>query len=294
MLKDQSFYLKPLSRRSQDTWVAGLFLIFLCSLCLSASTHSSVAAQTDPERETEVLATSAVTILRNQCFSCHGADKNEGGLRVDSRESVLQGGTQGTAVELNTPPRSLLLQVVRSEIEGMEMPPKKPLSKKEIDILEKWLSTGMPWPAIGTSNSSSMTKSISRDSAWVDPNNPARIRWQGERLDHWSLQPIVANPTPAFSEEISHLSHSAHNPIDRFVDAYRHIHQLPTSPPAERRVLIRRLSMDLTGLPPTAEQVASFVQAEDADFYDREVERLLGSPAYGEHLGRARPGFSIS
>lgn len=286
MLKDQSSYLNPLSRRSQDTWVAGLFLIFLCSLCLSATTHSSVAAQTDPERETEVLATSAITILRNQCFSCHGADKNEGGLRVDSRESVLQGGTQGAAVELNTPTRSLLLQVVRSEIEGMEMPPKKPLSKKEIDILEKWLSKGMPWPAAGTSNSSSMTNSISPDSAWVDPNNPARIRWQGERLDHWSLQPIVANPTPVFSEEISHLIHLAHNPIDRFVDAYRHTHQLPTSPPAERRVLIRRLSMDLTGLPPTAEQVASFVQAEDADFYEREVDRLLASPAYGEHLGR--------
>jgi len=286
MLKDKTPYLKLLLRGSQDVLAAGLFLISLSTLCLSTTTQSSAAGPTDSEHETEALATSAVTILRNQCFSCHGADKNEGGLRVDSRESVLQGGTLGPAFELNTPTRSLLLQVVRSEIEGMEMPPKKPLSKKEIDILEAWLSKGMPWPAAITSTNSSMTNSISPDSAWVDPNNPARTRWQGERLDHWSLRPIAANPTPTFSEEISHLSHPAHNPIDRFVDAYRHIHKLPTSAPAERRVLIRRLSMDLTGLPPTTEQVASFVHAEDADFYDREVERLLASPAYGEHLGR--------
>ena len=197
-------------------------------------------------------------VLVDICGKCHGEKKQQSGLRLDSRSAVLTGGDGGPAVVPGKPDQSRLIQAVRRAGE-LKMPPDKPLKEAQVAALVKWVEQGAPWPA---------------------DRSPAAAAKAA--APHWAFQPV----RPVTVPEIRTPQSAIRNEIDRFVLARLEKEGLTPSPPADKRTLIRRASYDLTGLPPTAEEVEAFVKDDSADAYERLIDRLLASPHYGEHWGR--------
>ncbi|GAB5443175.1 MAG: hypothetical protein Fues2KO_35240 [Fuerstiella sp.] len=199
-------------------------------------------------------------LLIDRCLDCHSGSQPEAGLNLTGRSSTLKGGDSGSVVEPGNASDSLLWQ----RIEADEMPPKHPLSKEEKEIVRRWIQSGAAW---GTDP--------------IDPFRQTTSRRAG--YDWWALQPIerpqVPKPSPA----------GAQNEIDAFVRAKLTEHNLPPSPPASDRELIRRLYFDLIGLPPNPGQVANFLQQAEIDrqqAVEDAVEQLLDSKHFGERWGR--------
>ncbi|HVK05870.1 MAG TPA: PSD1 and planctomycete cytochrome C domain-containing protein, partial [Armatimonadaceae bacterium] len=192
------------------------------------------------------------------CTSCHGKDAQMGGLRLDSRAALLKGGDGGPGMVVGDPEKSLLVEVVR-HTGKIKMPQGGKLKPEEIAALEAWVKMGAPWP----------------ESNKVAAPAPAGANTL------WSLKPVV-KPIPP---KVNNATWAA-GALDRFVLAKLEAQGLKPSPPADRRTLLRRVSYDLTGLPPTAEEVAAFVADKSPDAYRKVVDRLLDSPRYGERWAR--------
>ena len=234
-------------------------LLSLLGLVLLAS--SGLAAP--PSAEIEFFEKHVRPVLVEKCFSCHGTKLQRGGLRVDSRQALLTGGDSGPALVPGQPDRSLLLRAVRHEGD-LKMPPKQTdrLTAPAVAALETWIRNGAPWPAETTNKAALSSIALARQK-------------------HWAFKPIVRPAVPVLAE-----STWANNPIDHFILARLGSKNLSPSPAASRLTLIRRLTFDLTGLPPTPEQVEAFVNDPRPDAYERLVDRLLASPTYGERWGR--------
>ncbi|MFN0069112.1 MAG: DUF1549 domain-containing protein, partial [Limisphaerales bacterium] len=237
-------------------------------------------------------------LLDSRCVSCHGPDKVKGGLRMDSRAALLQGGDSGAALVPGKPDDSLVLQAVMHAKPDLEMPPKDKLAPQDVAVLRRWIANGAPWPEAAVAAVPVPAAAGERiGDAWSDPRNPIVRIFGGQRLDLWSLKPLQPVTQPEFGD----LKSGFADAIDRFVSA---------GPEADPRTLIRRLSFDLTGLPPTPEEVEAFVRewgveqrgaeesrktgkrvsgsspAPSSSAYERLVDRLLASPRYGEHQAR--------
>ena len=188
-------------------------------------------------------------IFTTKCVSCHGPDKQRGGLRLDRKTDALTGGDSGAAVVPGKPADSPLLKRITSTDADERMPPKGDrLSAKEVAALTEWVKAGAKWPD---------------DGATANPT------------DWWSLKPVARPPI-----------HEARNAIDHFVAAKLRDNGLSLSPPADRRTLIRRLKFDLLGLPPTPEEVETFAADASPDAYEKLVDRYLASPHFGERWAR--------
>ncbi len=238
-------------------------LLGMLLLCLPFATLQAAA----PTAEQLAFFENRVRpILSTRCYSCHSQStkKLKGGLALDSRETILKGGDSGPAIVPEKPSASLLIQAVRYS--GLEMPPKGKLPLAEIESLTKWVEMGAPWPET--------IAKIPAGTAGAGVLTP-------ERLRHWSLQPLKLVEPPALTGADRQLE-----PIDRFVLAALKANGLKPAPPTDRPALIRRISLDLIGLPPTPEEVAAFVADTAADAYPRLIDRLLASPRYGERWGR--------
>jgi hypothetical protein len=233
----------------------------LLACLLPRSGHGDDAIPAASEAEERFFEQSVRPLLVERCSRCHGDQKQESGLRVDSRESLIAGGDTGAAIVPGSTTRSLLLRAVRRE-GGLEMPPEEKLPEREVRILEQWIKSGAPWPARDT------------DTAPMRPTGDA-----GQ--DHWAFQPVKPQAIPAVKN-----SAGVQTPVDAFVLAKLESKGLVASPPADRRTWIRRVSYDLTGLPPTAAEVEQFVDDPAGDAYEQVVERLLASPHYGEQWAR--------
>jgi hypothetical protein len=201
-------------------------------------------------------------LLETRCVSCHGTEKQKGGLRLDTRDAILKGGETGPGAVPGDPGRSLLLQAVRHQAAELKMPPKEKLQPDQIALLEGWVKSGLPW-----SDSSAAGRTGRIGDAWSDPRNPIRRLFDGKRLDLWSLKPIAKRD----------------GTIDSYIDAALREKGLQRSPQADARTLIRRVTFDLTGLPPAPEEVRAFEKNPD---YEALVDRLLASPRYGERAAR--------
>ncbi|HUQ68093.1 MAG TPA: PSD1 and planctomycete cytochrome C domain-containing protein, partial [Planctomycetaceae bacterium] len=252
---------------SQSRTLAWTVLAFLMTI-----PDTAVSAE-DASRD----AAAAVRILKTRCVSCHGPDEVEGELRLDTRDGFLVGGVTGALRNDKEPMQSLMLRAIRHEQPELEMPPKDKLPAAEIALLTRWFLSGAPWPE----STITPTGDGPIGDAWTDPRNPIAKLWGGQRLDLWSLRPVGKVEPPA----------TAHNAwcrtgVDRFIAASLESAKLVPSVEADRRTLIRRLSFDLIGLPPTPAEVEAFVADPAPEAYERIVERLLASPHYGEHQAR--------
>lgn len=209
-------------------------------------------------------------VLERACFDCHGphARRARGGLRLDGREALLAGGDSGPAIVPGHPDASLLLQLVRHEVELFEMPPEvdERLSDEEIEVLERWIATGADWPGGEASASDHREIDIEAGRGW------------------WAFQPVHRPEPPAVEEPA--LAARVTNEIDRFVFDRLGREGLPLAPEAPRRMLLRRLYLDVLGVPPTPEELQDFVSDRDPGRWEEEVDRVLERPEYGEHWAR--------
>lgn len=236
------------------------------------------------------LERQALHLLQTKCASCHGAEKAEGRLRLDSREAMLKGGEHGSAVNEDNPLESLLWQSVAGLSQELEMPPRNPLLPSELSIIERWLQAGAHW-SISDSTRQSMSDLSDQPmgDAWSDPRNPIVRIFGGQRLDLWSLKPVQLPTIPAPSNSTWPRSDLDRLVLARFMTA-------GVEPPAmaDRHTLLRRLCFDLTGLPPSPETVAKFQRTGSEEsstvFSQVEVEQLvdqlLGSEQFGQHWAR--------
>jgi hypothetical protein len=208
-------------------------------------------------------------LLATRCQGCHGAAKQKGGLRLDSRAAIMAGGNSGPAIVPGDVQASLLVDAINYG-EDVQMPPKSKLPEPEIAALTRWVEMGAPWgrdvPAVSRPRAGSS-------------DFQAELR---ERARFWPFQPLREPAPPAADDPRGW----ARNPIDRFILAGLTKKGLQPAPEAPRRTLIRRLSYDLTGLPPAPEDVEDFLADGAPDAYERLVERLLASPRYGERWAR--------
>jgi hypothetical protein len=197
-------------------------------------------------------------LLAERCFSCHGGLKQEAGLRLDTVGLMLEGGESGSVITKGDPATSLILERVRDPEPASRMPPEgegEPLSAEHLAMLSDWIKAGCPAPA--------------DEKPEADPR------------DHWAFQPRVRPAVPAVKNAAW-----VKNPIDAFL-AHRHEEAgIAPQPEAPRHVLVRRLYIDLIGLPPQPEELAA-IQADTApDWYETLVEKLLADPRHGERWGR--------
>ncbi len=200
-------------------------------------------------------------LLVQHCQSCHGPQKQHGGLRLDTKADFFKGGDNGPVVVVGDPEKSPLIHAVRQDGSVKKMPPKTQLEAPAVAVLSEWVKRGAPWP---------------------DGGPVARTRTVAEvREQHWSFRPVHKPAVPAVKD-----SAAVRTSVDAFVLADLEKKGLRLSAPADLRTLLRRVTFDLTGLPPTPEEVDAFLADRSADAYEKVVDRLLASPAYGERWGR--------
>jgi hypothetical protein len=233
------------------TRAAAILGLVLASGSLRAGDlNSSVKRPIDFDRDVR-------TILSKHCYACHGPGKQKGGLRLDLNSAALKGGDSGAAIVPGKSGESLIVRLTSGQEEDRVMPPKgERLSAQQIAILRDWIDRGASWP--GSSGDS-------------------------DGRDWWSLRPLKRPAVPVLDPGDRIRSH---NPIDAFILAKLREQGLAPSPDADRRILARRLYFDLTGLPPTPEQVEEFLSDHALDAYERLVDRLLSSPHLGERWAR--------
>jgi mono/diheme cytochrome c family protein len=213
-------------------------------------------------------------LLAKNCYSCHGEKKQKGGLRLDSLEMVLKGGESGPAVVPGKPADSLLVEAVN--FEGPEMPPTGKLAPQQIAVLTRWVSLGAPWPG----------RDRSAHAAALSPRPPLAKISAGDRA-FWSFQPVRRVVAAGASRApVGARARWPQNAIDEFILKALLEHGLTPAAEADKVTLIRRVTYDLTGLPPTPDEVDAFLTDDSAGAYERIVDRLLASPRYGERWGR--------
>jgi mono/diheme cytochrome c family protein len=204
-------------------------------------------------------------ILAEKCYACH-TDAQSGGLRIDSRDGILKGGETGPAIVVGDPDKSLLIQAVM-QVGVLKMPKGGHLKPQQIEDLVAWVKMGAPWPA-------------SKEVLPVAKSGP-EFSITPEQRQFWSFRPLAKPAVPAVKD-----SKWAHTDIDRFVLAKLESKGLTPVQPADRRTLLRRATIDLTGLPPTPEEIEAFEKDKSSGAFAKVIDRLLESPRYGERWGR--------
>jgi hypothetical protein len=202
-------------------------------------------------------------LLAEHCHACHGARKQESGLRLDSRAAALRGGDHGPAlVPGKASASALVLAVGGRHPEVARMPHRRdPLAAADVAVLTAWIDAGADWPGSGAAEAAGTVGTVG-----------------GKGASHWAFKPFT-RPTPPKARATGHS-------IDGFVRERLAKEGVAPSPEADRATLLRRVSLDLTGLPPTPEDVDAFVSDKAPGAYERVVERLLASPHYGERWAR--------
>src|SRR5260221_7174841 len=205
-------------------------------------------------------------ILSESCFRCHGEKKQRGDLRLDSLAAALEGGGRGPALVPGNAAKSSWINACGPEDKALKRPEEKKWLREQIDILTKWVNGGAPWPGAAKV---------------VDGPRKGEFVISDRDRAHWSLQAVKRPAVPA----VKNLSWIK-NPIDAFVLAQLEAKGLTPNLPASKQELLRRVTYDLTGLPPTPAEVEAFLADARPDAYEKLVDRLLDSPRYGEKWAR--------
>jgi hypothetical protein len=221
----------------------------LCVLLVTAGRRAS-AQQVDFRRD-------IVPILQQKCIGCHNRRDPRGGLSLQSADEARRGGESGPVIAAGDPESSILLHLITPLDGAAEMPKdERPLEAHEVATIRRWIAEGAKWPP----------------EVVIEPEVA------------WSLKPLVRPEVPRVTAVRSEFR--IRNPIDAFIAARHTTAQLVAAPEADRRTLIRRLSLDLTGLPPSQREVVAFCSDDSAEAYETLVDALLKSPHFGERWGR--------
>ncbi|MDX1951313.1 MAG: DUF1549 domain-containing protein [Verrucomicrobiota bacterium] len=198
-------------------------------------------------------------ILVESCYSCHSleAGKSKGGLLLDSRAGWQKGGDSGLVIVSGKPDESRLIKAIEWASEDLQMPPKEKLGPDKIQVLRQWIEAGAPDPRVQAAASQSIT------------------------ANHWAFKSVQV-PVPPKVKDLKW----PRTPIDQFILAELEQKRLKPAPPADKRTLLRRATFDLTGLPPTAAEIETFLADQTPDAFTKVVDRLLQSPHFGERWGR--------
>ncbi|MDA1214598.1 MAG: DUF1549 domain-containing protein, partial [Planctomycetota bacterium] len=230
--------------------ISSIFLVLL--------TVYGTAKSCQADDDADVYATKIKPMFRERCFSCHGALKQESNLRLDSVDLMVRGGDSGSIIVRGDSSMSLLLDRVTATDIALRMPPEhegEALTSEQIDLLRHWIDQGAHAPE--------------GEQPEPDPR------------DHWAFRSVTRPEVPA----VANIKW-VRNPIDAFLAAKHEAHGLVPQSEASREILLRRLSLDLIGLPPTAQEIAAFENDHSPEWYERAVDRLLNDPRYGERWGR--------
>ena len=253
------------AQRTGSAVVAGATILLTL---LFAASGGAQTAQT-PADGIKLFEENVRPVLEQNCFMCHSdPERAENGLLLTTRSGLLRGGERGPAISTSEPPMSLLLQAVGYDDEQLQMPPSGRLADADLEVIRQWVQLGAPFGG----DEDELTKVA-----------PAENEFEITDADRawWSVRPLLRPEVPVVSDSDWPL-----NPIDNFLLVRLEAAGLVPPPPADRRALIRRASYDLTGLPPTLDEVEAFEQDRRPDAWERLIDRLLASPHYGERWGR--------
>ncbi|MBQ16349.1 MAG: hypothetical protein CMJ65_04405 [Planctomycetaceae bacterium] len=242
-------------------------LALVVSLGLLPPTSTTHAAPTP--KDFEFFEKKVRPLLAAHCLECHSGDDPEGKLDMESLGSILTGGLRGPSLVPGKPNASLLITAIRHN-EELKMPPKRKLPTRERAILTEWVKRGAPWP-----NSKVKPRPAARKPGQAGP------RFTDKQKKYWAFQPPRRHPLPTIQ-----ATDWAKNPIDHFILARLEAAGLTPAPPATRLSWLRRITLDLSGLPPSPDEIGSFLADNSPLAAANVVERLLGSPAYGERWAR--------
>lgn len=242
-------------------------LLYTCAFHVAVSDAVVAAAADDPvAAQRELFEKQVRPLLLEHCAKCHGPEKQEGGLNLSTREALLKGGDSGPAIVPRQPEQSLLVKAIDYRDET-KMPPGGKLPAEKIAVLRRWIEAGAAWP---------------QDSPLVRGVPTARgFRITEKQKNWWAFQPIRDAAPPVVRQ-----SDWIRNDLDRFILAKLESAKRSPAPEADRIAWLRRATFDLTGLPPLPEEVDVFVADASEQAFAVVVERLLGSPAYGERWAR--------
>jgi len=250
-------------------WIGKLLGIGLLALGAFGRGAPSAAEKPAPKFTSEQLAfyeKQVFPILKENCYKCHTGKKARGKLWLDSRAAILKGGELGPAVKFDKIEESPLLKAIHHK-DGLEMPPDAKLSGEQITVLTRWAKEGLPFPP----EKDTVVK--------VPEHKPGKVT-DADR-NWWAYRPLTRPAVPKV-KDTSWLR----SPIDAFILAKLEDRGLTPAVPADRVALCRRVYYDLTGLPPSPNEIDAFVNDTRPDAYEQLVDRLLASPAYGEKWGR--------
>jgi cytochrome c553 len=233
-------------------------LVAACCLTGRLTSAEPTTEGVGAEQKIRFFENSVRPILFTHCIACHGPKKQESGFRLDLRSAAFRGGDNGPSIVPGQPDDSLLIDAV-SWKGDIRMPPESRLSDEQVEVLRKWIQSGAYWPA----------------------SLPAEGANPGE--SHWAFQPLTLSPVV---EPPPNAAKWAENEIDLFIFSKQAEQVLSPATEADRRTLLRRISLDLTGLPPTLAEVNAFIADRRPDAYSQAVDRFLASPRYGERWGR--------
>ncbi len=233
---------------------------WLIAFAVFASGSATLIAQDNSPADLDFFEKRVRPLLVQRCFECHSAkaEKLKGGLLLDSREAILAGGDSGPAAVVGDVEKSLIVQAIQFDTENVQMPPAGKLPEAEIAVLTEWVRRGLVFPA------TSVTKA------------GRRVIDIAEGKQHWAFRPL---------DRGADTPHS-YGHVDSFIHAAQQVQGLLPSAEASKATLVRRLSFDLLGLPPTIDDVREFVADESPDAYERLVERMLANPRFGERWAR--------
>jgi hypothetical protein len=238
------------------------------SVVLLVPAGAGNAVETEPpfdQQQIDFFERSVRPLLVEHCFKCHSQKSKplRGNFRVDDRQHLVAGGDRGFAVVPGEPEKSLLWKVVEYADKDLQMPPSEKLSDRDREVIREWIQQGLPMPA-------------SEEGGLL-----ARKEGRETGPQHWSFSPLGNHPLPS-----SRHDDWVRTRVDVFIARKHRQEKLEPSPPATRRELIRRLSFDLLGLPPTIDEVNAFETDRSPDAWQQLVDRMLASPHYGERWGR--------
>ncbi len=240
---------------------ASLIAVGLSFACWTVSAATNAVSQAG----LDFFESKVRPVLAENCYRCHShhSEKVHGGFMLDTRDDLLKGGDSGAAIVPGRPEDSLLIKAIGYEDPDLKMPPKNhKLSDAQIEDLREWVKMGAPDPREAGASVASQSLEAARK--------------------HWAFQPITEPAVP----KVRKLKKWISTPLDAFILENLQAKNLHPSPPADKRALIRRATFDLTGLPPTPEEVDAFLADRSKDAFATVVDRLLASPRYGERWGR--------